>query len=64
MADLPTWWANAISAVIFAGIAVGVFFVPRASLFRDAPDHSAWRDIRLWAVVLVIVQLAIYATFA
>ena len=64
VADLPVWWANAITAVLFVGISVAVFTVPKSNVLRGAPDQARWRDIRLWAVALVIVQLIIYAIFA
>jgi len=31
---------------------------------HDAPDQSRWRDVRLWALALVVVQLGIYALFS
>ena len=64
VAELPVWWANVISALIFVGIGVAVFLVPKSQVLRGAPDNARWRDIRLWAVALVIVQLVIYAVFA
>ena len=63
-ADLPVWWANAISAVIFVGIALLVFRVPKQKVLEGAPDQKPWRDFRWWAVALVAVQLVIYYVFS
>jgi len=60
----PTWWANGITQVLFVGIAIAAFTVPRHLFMNDAPDQSPWRDIRYWALALVIVQLCIYAVFS
>ena len=64
VADWPAWWANVITAIVFIGIAMAVFVIPRSTILREAPDNALWRDYRLWAVALVIVQLGIYAVFA
>ena len=64
MAEAPVWWANVITAVIFVGIAVAVFLVPKSSVLEGAPDQKRWRDYRWWALALVVVQLGIYALFA
>ncbi len=60
----PVWWANALTQVLFVLIALAVFTVPRRLFMADAPDQSRWRDVRLWAVALVVVQLGIYALFS
>jgi hypothetical protein len=60
----PVWWANALTQVLFVLIALAVFAVPKRVFMEDAPDQSHWRDIRLWAVALVVVQLGIYALFS
>lgn len=62
-ADFPVWWANVAAVILFVGIAGAVFLVPREEILRDAPDQRWWRDYRLWAIPLVIVQLALYALF-
>lgn len=64
LSELPVWWANLITLVLFAGIAVGCFAVPRHLFMADAPDQSHWRDIRWWALVLIATQLGIYALFS
>lgn len=64
LSQLPVVWANGITVVLFIGIAVCCFLVPRNSVIADAPTRSGWRDLRLWAVALVVVQLAIYGLFS
>ena len=64
LADLPVWWANVITVVLFIAIALACFLVPRRALMEDAPDQARWRDIRWWALALIIVQLGIYSLFS
>jgi hypothetical protein len=33
-------------------------------VIAGAPDGARWRDLRLWATALVVVQLGIYLLFA
>lgn len=61
---LPVWPAYAFSALLLVGLAAGSLLVPREEVLRGAPDRARWRDIRLWAVALVTVQLGIYWVFS
>lgn len=61
--DLPTAWANYVSIVGFLFVALVVWAIPRRLIYQDAPDHAAWRDIRIWASVLVSIQLVLYLVF-
>lgn len=60
----PVWWANVITQVLFVLIAIGSFAVPKHVFMHDAPDQSRWRDVRFWALALVVAQLGIYALFS
>jgi hypothetical protein len=62
--NAPVWWANAATEVMFILIALAVFAVPKRVFMADAPNQSHWRDVRLWAVILIAVQLGIYAVFS
>ncbi len=61
--DLPTAWANYISIVGFLFVALIVWSIPKQLIYKDAPDQARWRDIRIWASVLVSVQLVLYLVF-
>ena len=64
LSSLPVWWANVITVVLFIAIAGACFAVPKSVFMADAPDQARWRDIRWWAVILIAVQLGIYAVFS
>ncbi|MGB1342027.1 MAG: hypothetical protein ACPHAN_15730 [Pseudomonadales bacterium] len=63
LANLPLEWANYLSIFGFLCLFALVWFIPRHAVFEDAPDQSRWRDIRLWASLLIVLQLVIYAVF-
>ena len=48
----------------FALLAVGVFLLPRGYIYLGAPDQARWRDLRLWALVLVILHACVYWYFS
>ena len=64
--DPSTWpvvWANYLSMLGFALLAVLVWLIPRERVMQEAPDDARWRDLRLWASVLIAVQVGLYAFF-
>ncbi|XOV89921.1 MAG: hypothetical protein ACFHX7_08535 [Pseudomonadota bacterium] len=61
---LPLWWATAITFGLFFLIALGTWLLPRDKVLADAPDKSTWRDIRIWASCLIVLQLSIYWVFS
>ena len=60
LASAPVAWALPATFVAFALLLVVVWWVPRESVLEDAPSGARWRDLRLWATLLVVVQLGIY----
>ena len=61
--ELPVAWANYLSILGFLFLAVVVWVIPRKIIYQEAPDNSRWRDIRIWASVLITMQLILYAVF-
>ena len=58
------WWANVITVCAFVVLLGICFAIPRRQVLADAPDARRWRDLRWWAVALIVVQLGIYAVFS
>lgn len=58
--SLPLAWALPLTFAAFAVLTVLIWRVPRAAVVADAPDGAFWRDLRLWATLLIAVQLGIY----
>jgi len=56
----PLAWSLPATFLAFAVLLIVVWSVPRASVMAGASDGARWRDLRIWATLLVIVQLATY----
>ena len=52
-----------IFLVFFVLLAVAGWFFPRDYVYRGAPDASAWRDLRLWSFLLMLLLIVIYQIF-
>lgn len=55
--------ARTIFVSFFLLLLVGVFSLRRDYVFKGAPDRRLWRDLRLWAFVLVLVHVYVYWRF-
>lgn len=62
--DLPVEWANYLSIVGFLFLAGVVWSIPKHRVYAGAPDMARWRDFRIWASVLIVIQLTLYSVFA
>ena len=62
--SLPTSWANYLSMAGFLLLAVLVWRIPRHLIYANAPDNRRWRDIRIWASILITIQLCLYWLFS
>lgn len=63
MTELPVAWANYASIVGFLCLGIVVWMIPRHLIYRGAADNARWRDIRIWATVLIAIQLVLYVVF-
>jgi len=61
--DLPVEWANYLSIFGFACLIVLVWLIPKERVYEDAPDNAGWRDFRVWATLLIAIQLTLYSVF-
>jgi len=60
---LPLAWANPITVVLFLILLGLCWLIPRDEVLADAP-RERWRDLRIWATVLIVVQLGLYRLFS
>ena len=63
LADLPLYWAKIIGTIFFVSVMLWALPRPKDYIFQGAPDRRIWRDLRLWAVAVLLVQIIIYITF-
>ncbi len=61
--SLSLVWGKVIAIIAFVGIAAWTWMRPKSFIFQGAPDSSKWRDLRVWATILMAVQVVIYLSF-
>ncbi|MCA9232244.1 MAG: hypothetical protein KDA57_16470 [Planctomycetales bacterium] len=60
LASLPMWVAVACAIGLFVIAGLWVWTLRTEFIFRDAPDRHWWRDLRLWAMVVLAPYITIY----
>ena len=63
LTGLPLWWGKVVAVVFFVGITIWAWRRQRSFIFEGAPDNSRWRDLRIWASLLMGIQIVIYLAF-
>lgn len=53
-------WAKLVYTALFAALILAAYTFSRENIYRGAPDAAAWRDLRLWAVALVLLHAVVY----
>lgn len=61
--SLPLFYAKIIAILIFLFILIVAWLLPYEFIMLGAPDKKRWRDLRLWATLLTIIQIVIYYIF-
>lgn len=52
-----------IITIYFLGLAAMPFFFPKEYIFKGSEDQKPWKDIRIWAMVTALLELAVYLYF-
>ncbi len=60
---LPPWCAKIGAVMLFGGVILFTWTLPKEFIYVGAPDRALWRDLRIWATVLVAFQIIIYYVF-
>lgn len=63
LTGIPLVWGKIIAVVGFLGMVIWAWFRPRSFIYQDAPDSKRWRDLRIWATVLMGIQIVLYLIF-
>jgi hypothetical protein len=61
--SMPAEWGNYVSMLLFCGLGVLVWCIPFSNIVAGLAEPKKWQDIRVWAMVLIILQLGIYTIF-
>ncbi len=60
---MPLWSAKVGATLLFGSIVLFSWFMPKEFIYKGAPDRARWRDMRIWATLLIVFQLVIYSIF-
>ena len=60
---IPTLWGTVLHTLAYVALVVWVLRRSPGEVYRDAPDRSRWRDLRLWIVPLALGQVVLYWVF-
>lgn len=63
LTGLPLFWGKIIAIASFIGVVIWTWFRPKSFILQDAPDNRTWRDLRIWAALLMVIQIIIYLSF-
>ena len=61
--SLPLGWALPATVLLLLGGLLACWMLPRSQVLADA-EPGRWRDLRLWATVLLLLQIGIYQFFS
>jgi hypothetical protein len=58
--SLPMWVAQACAISLFVLAGLFAWCLPRRFVYLGAPDHARWRDLRIWATLVLVPYVLIY----
>ena len=61
--QVPLFWAIIITVILYIVMIIWTWTRPQKYIFAGAPNNKAWRDLRLWATLLMIFQIIIYIAY-
>lgn len=63
LAHLSLTWATILSIATFVVTIFWAWLRSKEFILLGSPDNKTWRDLRVWAVILMVVMIAIYLIF-
>ena len=52
-----------IITIYFLGLAAMPFFFSKEYIYKGSEDKKPWKDLRIWALVTALLELAVYLYF-
>ena len=59
-ASFPLIWIKACFFLFFLVILIVVLRQKKTFIYQGAPDQARWRDLRIWASGLLLLQMGLY----
>ena len=61
--ELPMGWAKFIVLLAFIAPMIFAFTMKKSYIYQGASNNAVWKNLKLWVIVVVGIQLAIYIYF-
>ena len=58
--NFELWMIKFCFVAFFMSIALFVLWQKKEFVYVGAPNHAKWRDLRLWALAILLMQTFIY----
>ena len=58
--SFPLSWMKACFLLFFLVILMIVIRQKKSFVYQGAPDQARWRDLRIWAGGILIIQMGLY----
>jgi len=63
LSNVPETWARFIVICAFIAPLIFAMTMKKKYIYQDAEDQAWWRNLKIWVVIIVAVQVAIYLYF-
>jgi hypothetical protein len=60
LGGLPMWIAVACAVGLYVVALFWTWALSRDFVYRGAPDQKRWRDLRIWATLVILPYIAVY----
>ncbi len=60
---LPLWTGTACAVALFVIVGLWAFTLKRSYVYLGAPDQARWRDLRIWAALVLLPYIIIYLIY-
>ena len=63
LADLSDAWGRFLVILAFIAPMIFAFLLSKKYIYQGAADLKNWRNLKIWVLIIVAVQVAIYLYF-
>jgi len=56
-------WGKIIAVILYIVIMVWVWTLPKNYIMIGSPTNRTWRDLRIWASILMLIMILVYLKF-
>jgi hypothetical protein len=61
--DVDPFWGTCLVTALYVAVLLWALAWSRERICEDAKDQRRWRDLRLWILPLILIQIGLYWLF-